>query len=133
MGLCLNLKRSRRQPLIVTTFLGISLDSIRDSMSLTVEREQAFRAFLNQFRLHSRVSWGLSPPDGPHGSHGAGGSVSAPKHETSPPSSLLVERLVQHRVGPSGGSGDSPLVSLHRYLVHSTRTVGSTATGLAFG
>lgn len=53
-------------------------------MSLTVEREQAYRVFLNQFRLHSQVSWGLSPPDGPHGSHGVGGSVSAPKHETSP-------------------------------------------------
>lgn len=77
--------------------------------------------FLNQFRLHSQVSWGLSPPDGPHGSHGVGGSVSAPKHETSPmlaavpqdntgsllrapPSSLFVERLVQHGVGPSGRS-----------------------------
>lgn len=59
LGLRLNLKKSRLEPSQTTTFLGMSLDSVKALVSLTADRRRVLRACLASFSLHSQVRWGL--------------------------------------------------------------------------
>lgn len=59
LGLKLNSVKSRLQPSQITTFLGMVLDSNRETIVLTPERQQTFMACLHHFQPHSMVNWGL--------------------------------------------------------------------------
>lgn len=59
LGLRLNLKKSRLEPTQTTTFLGMSLDSVKALVTLTADRQRVLSACLASFSLHSRVRWGL--------------------------------------------------------------------------